>query len=43
LSGYLGRRGFSFGVIREIWERVSVEQDEGEPDIAEGESSTWEE
>ncbi|MBL7198968.1 MAG: RecX family transcriptional regulator [Anaerolineae bacterium] len=43
LSGYLGRRGFGFSVIQEIWERVSIEQAEGEPDIEEGESSIWEE
>ena len=42
LTDYLRRRGFSYTVIRDVWERIVAESDTGKPDPGEREESrTW--
>jgi regulatory protein len=41
LSAYLQRRGFSYGTIQEVWERIKAEQIENRLDIEEGEDTVW--
>jgi regulatory protein len=39
LTGYLRRRGFGYGIVQEVWERIRKEHLDGEPDFDEREDA----
>lgn len=41
LSGYLQRRGFSYAIIQEVWERIEAERAADQIDLEESEDATW--